>query len=94
LHKSLFVNYEHFSASTTSFWMSDVISQTLGSPDFDIYYYLKSSSPHPRGLPQIRHGNLPTYHLYPFIPNISIALLQVHYYSEALPTTALVLCRS
>jgi len=29
-----------------------------------------------------------------FIPNISIAPLQVHYYSEALPTTALILCWS
>jgi len=28
-----------------------------------------------------------------FIPDISIAPLQVHYYSEALPTTALILCR-
>src|SRR6218665_310699 len=30
----------------------------------------------------------------PFIPDISIAPLQVHYYSEELPTTALILCRS
>ena len=29
-----------------------------------------------------------------FIPDISIAPFQVHYYSEALPTTALLLCRS
>jgi len=29
-----------------------------------------------------------------FILDISIALLQVHYYSEALPATALILCRS
>ena len=29
-----------------------------------------------------------------FIPDISIAPLQVHYYSEALPTTILILCRS
>jgi len=28
-----------------------------------------------------------------FILDISIAPLQVHYYSEALPTTALILCR-
>src|SRR6218665_1171876 len=28
------------------------------------------------------------------IPNIDIALLQVHYYSQALPTTASILCRS
>jgi len=28
------------------------------------------------------------------IPDISIAPLQVHYYSEALPTAALLLCRS
>jgi len=28
-----------------------------------------------------------------FIPDISIALLQVHYYSEAILTTALILCR-
>jgi len=27
-----------------------------------------------------------------FIPDISIVPLQVHYYSEALPTTALILC--
>jgi len=29
-----------------------------------------------------------------FIPDISIAPLQVHYYSEAFATTALILCRS
>src|SRR6218665_3575228 len=29
-----------------------------------------------------------------FIPNISIAPLQAHYYSEALPTASLTLCRS
>src|SRR6218665_47796 len=29
-----------------------------------------------------------------FLPDISIAPLQVHYYSEALPTTALILCWS
>ena len=29
-----------------------------------------------------------------FIPDISIASLQVRYYSEALPTTALILCQS
>ena len=29
-----------------------------------------------------------------FIPDISIAPLQVHYYSEMLPTTALILCQS
>jgi len=29
-----------------------------------------------------------------FIPDVSIAPLQVHYYSEALPTTALILCPS
>src|SRR6218665_208777 len=29
-----------------------------------------------------------------FIPDISIAPLQVHYYSEVLPTTALILCQS
>ena len=28
------------------------------------------------------------------IPNISIAPLQVHYYSKAHPTTSLILCRS
>jgi len=28
------------------------------------------------------------------IPDISVAPLQVHYYSEALPTTALILCHS
>ena len=32
--------------------------------------------------------------IHSFIPNISIVLLQVHYFSEALPTTALVLCWS
>ena len=31
-------------------------------------------------------------HVHTFIPDISIALLQVHYYSEALPTTALWYC--
>jgi len=30
----------------------------------------------------------------PFISDISIVHLQVHYYSEVLPTTALTLCRS
>src|SRR6218665_397275 len=29
-----------------------------------------------------------------FLPDISIAPLQVHYYSEVLPTTALILCWS
>ena len=32
--------------------------------------------------------------IHSFIQAISIAPLQVHYYSEALPTTALILCRS
>jgi len=32
--------------------------------------------------------------IHSFIPDISIAPLQVHYYSEALPTTALILCQS
>src|SRR6218665_2732839 len=32
--------------------------------------------------------------IHSFIPDISIAPLQVHYYSEALPATALILCRS
>jgi len=32
--------------------------------------------------------------IHSFIPDISIAPLQVHYYSEALPTTALILCKS
>ena len=32
--------------------------------------------------------------IHSFIPDISIAPLQVHYYSEALPTRALILCRS
>jgi len=32
--------------------------------------------------------------IHSFIPDISIAPLQVHYYSEALLTTALTLCRS
>src|SRR6218665_1066174 len=29
-----------------------------------------------------------------FIPDISVVPLQIHYYSEALPTTALILCHS
>jgi len=29
-----------------------------------------------------------------FIPDVSIVILRVHYYSEALPTTALILCQS
>jgi len=32
--------------------------------------------------------------LHSFIPDTSIAPLQVHYYSEAHSTTALILCRS
>jgi len=32
--------------------------------------------------------------MHSFIPDISIVPLQFHYYSEALPTTALILCRS
>src|SRR6218665_36465 len=32
--------------------------------------------------------------IHSFMPDISIELLQVHCYSEALPTTALILCRS
>jgi len=32
--------------------------------------------------------------IHSFIPDISIATPQVHYYSEALPTSALILCRS
>jgi len=32
--------------------------------------------------------------IHSFIEDISIAPLQVHYYSEALPTTALILYRS
>jgi len=41
-------------------------------------------------------SNHKSYHfIHSFIPDISIAPLQVHYYySEALPTTALILCRS
>jgi len=31
--------------------------------------------------------------MYSFIPDISIAPPQVHYYSESLPTAALILCR-
>jgi len=33
-------------------------------------------------------------HTRSFIPDIFIAPPQVHYYSEALPITALILCRS
>src|SRR6218665_1612012 len=32
--------------------------------------------------------------IHSFIPDISIEPLKVHYYSEALPTTALILCRN
>jgi len=32
--------------------------------------------------------------IHSFIPDISIAPLQVHYYSEVLSTTALILCQS
>jgi len=32
--------------------------------------------------------------IHSFIQDISKAPLQVHYYSEVLPTTALILCRS
>jgi len=32
--------------------------------------------------------------LHSHIPDISIAPLQVHYYLETFPTTALILCRS
>jgi len=32
--------------------------------------------------------------IYSFIPDISIAPIQVYYCSEALPTRALILCRS
>ena len=32
-------------------------------------------------------------HIHSFIPDISIAPLQVHYYSEAISTTALILCQ-
>ena len=35
-----------------------------------------------------------TSHFQSFILDISIAPLQVHYYSEALPTTAFILCRN
>jgi len=31
--------------------------------------------------------------IHSFIPDISIAPLQVHYYSEAFPTKALILCQ-
>jgi len=36
----------------------------------------------------------PLHHIHSFIPAISIAPLQVLYYSEALPTTARILYRS
>jgi len=32
--------------------------------------------------------------MYSFIPDTSIAPLQVHYYSNALPTTIMILCQS
>jgi len=44
-------------------------------------------------LPAAEH-NLVTEEVHSFIPDIYIASLQVHYYSKALPTTALILCRS
>jgi len=31
--------------------------------------------------------------IHSFVPYISVAPLQVHYYAEALPTTAMILCR-
>jgi len=34
------------------------------------------------------------FNIHPFVPDISIAPLQVHYYTEVLPTTALILCKS
>src|SRR6218665_392391 len=40
------------------------------------------------------HGNSFVLVFHSFIPAISIAPLQVHYYSEALPTTARILYRS
>ena len=36
----------------------------------------------------------PTLAINSFIPDISIAPLQVHYYSELLPNTALIQCRN
>ena len=38
--------------------------------------------------------SIPQAVIHSFIPNISRAPLQVHYYSEVLPTTAFILCRS
>src|SRR6218665_199871 len=43
---------------------------------------------------QCHHSLRSTTNGYSFIPDISIAPLHVHYYSEALPATALKLCRS
>jgi len=40
------------------------------------------------------HGLHVSTFIHSFILNISIAPLQVHHYSEALPTTALIQCRS
>ena len=39
-------------------------------------------------------GFLNFFKVHSFVQTISIAPPQVHYYSEALPTTALTLCRS
>jgi len=41
----------------------------------------------------VSHSPTPIY-IYSFILHISIVSLQVHYYSEALLTTALMLCQS
>jgi len=46
----------------------------------------------PTGVPMLKPENTNTIHS--VIPDISIAPLQVIYYSEVLPTTALILCRS
>jgi len=37
---------------------------------------------------------VPIFSFYSFITDIYIAPLEVHYYSEAFPTTALILCQS
>ena len=46
------------------------------------------------GYSQERRGSEAEDMIHSFIPDISIAQLQVHYYSEALSTTALLLCPS
>jgi len=42
----------------------------------------------------VNYGSMHLIFIFLLISDISIVPLQVHYYSEALPTTALILCRS